>query len=631
MRRATRQEILGELLRWLADRPSVRPSEWARRNIVMPPSEQRGVGPLTWTGREFAIEPLDSIADPMISDVALCFGSQVGKTVIVMCGVAYIIANDPRGILWALPDITLARNFSKRRWMPLVEASKELKRHVPTGKKRHDWAALSQVLNGTEIDFIGSNSRSGMSSRPKAIVLLDEMDKFTIETAAGREAGAVELIEQRVKDQPSPKRIKTSTPSVVDGPGWVEFLKGDQRRYLVPCPHCAGSIFLAFIKGQSLLKSDPRDAHVTWDQDAKREDGSWDYDRVVRSAHWDCPHCRQPIMDHHKTGMVRGGAWVPTAEAPKTFRSYHLPSLYASSPGTVLGLLVQQYLTLQRSNEGTRGFINGALAEPYESQSDSDLRTEVVVTAPEGSIASRVVTLLTVDVQRSQPMLYWVAREWDADATGNSRRVGVGTCDSWAELDAVQKRHGVLDHHVMIDSGDGSKTEEIYTQCVQRGKILQARGSRSMHRGWIAAKGDRRGKRWKHEKTGELRPFTLSKQSFGGAQFDFYLLLFAGPDFLDMLAHLRRPHGTASVIWEVKADPDRDEIYWRHMDAKHRVKSGFNPRTGRSFSEWELRSPNRPDHWLDCEIEQLVLASLLKLYRWPGSVSSQKEEALLAK
>ena len=209
--------------------------------------------------------------------------------------------------------------------------------------------------------------------------------------------------------------------------------------------------------------------------------------------------------------------------------------------------------------------------------------------------------------------------------------MGVGTCDSWAELDAIQKRHGVLDHHVMIDSGDGSKTEEIYTQCVQRGKILQARGSRSMHRGWIAAKGDRRGKRWKHEKTGELRPFTLSKQTFGGAQFDFYLLLFAGPDFLDMLAHLRRPHGTASVIWEVKADPDRDEIYWRHMDAKHRVKSGFNPRTGRSFSEWELRSPNRPDHWLDCEIEQLVLASLLKLYRWPGSVSSQKEEASLAK
>lgn len=619
MRRATRQEIRDELLRWLADRPSVRPSEWARQNIVMPPSEQRGVGPLTWTGREFAIEPLDSIADPMISDVALCFGSQVGKTVIVMCGVAYIIANDPRGILWALPDITLARNFSKRRWMPLVEASKELKRHVPTGKKRHDWAALSQVLNGTEIDFIGSNSRSGMSSRPKAIVLLDEMDKFTLETASGKEAGAVELIEQRVKDQPSPKRIKTSTPSVVDGPGWVEFLKGDQRRYLVPCPHCSGSIFLCFVKGVSLLKPDPRDAHVTWDDAAKREDGSWNYDQVVRSAHWDCPHCRQPIMDYHKTAMVRGGAWVPTAEAPKTFRSYHLPSLYASSPGTVLGLLVQQYLTLQRSNEGTRGFINGALAEPFESQSVGDLRTETVVVAPPGSIAEKVVTLLTVDVQRSQPMLYWIAREWDAGGSGDSRRVGVGTCDAWSELEDVQRKFGVQPHHVIIDSGDGEKTEEIYTVCANHSTPVQRRGDRPMFVGWLAAKGDRRGKRWTDEKTKESRPFNLGPLPFKG-QAELFLFTFAGPDFQDALFQLRKgPERNNGVRWEVKADPARDDRYWQHIDAPIWVRGGFNRRTGRWVGEWELRSKHRPNHWNDCEIEQLAAASLFRLYRWPGS------------
>ncbi len=620
MRKQTQREIDGEFARWFAPRPTVKPSEWAAQNIVLPASEQRGVGPLTWAGREFAIEPLDAIANPMISDIALCFGSQIGKTVIVMCGNAYVIENDPRGILWALPDINLARNFSKRRWMPLVEACAPLARKIPTGKKRYDWAALSQVLNGTEIDFIGSNSRAGMSSRPKAIVVLDEMDKFTLETAAGKEAGAVELIEQRVKDQPSPKRIKTSTPSVVDGPGWVEFLKGDQRRYEVPCPHCGAGVFLAWIKGASLLKADARDAHIAWDKEAEGDGGVVDYDRIVRTAHCVCPHCQGKIEEHHKLGMVRKGRWMATALAPSSFRSYHLPSLYASSPGTTLGLLARQYVMLQRSNEGVRGFINGALAEPYESQSEGDIRTETVVPVTAGSIAERVVPILSVDVQRSQPMLYWIVREWDATGTGDSRRIGVGTCDSWEELEQVQSKYGVQSNHVILDTGDGERTEELYTVCANHGTKKPRNGGRPMHFGWMPSKGAPRGKRWDNQAKTEQRPFTLSKQDFGGSKFDFYLFLFAGPDYQDMLHQLGKgPERNNGVRFEVRADPARDERYWQHRDAKIWTKTGFNKRTGRFTGEWTLRSAHRPDHWNDCEIMQLAYASMLKLYRWPGS------------
>lgn len=607
------QQLWEAVQRWFVQPPNLRPSEWAEQNIILPASEERGQGPLSWLGREYAREIADDFADHTITDsVSLC-GSQAGKTVAIMAGVAYVVGCDPGGVLWVLPDLALARSFSSKRWMHLVEGTPELERLVPRGSARHDWTKLEQELGGSIINFCGSNSPSGLSSRPKRVVVLDEMDKFPKETRGG-EAGSINLAEQRVKDAALPKKIKTSTPSTMDGPGWVEFLKGDQRRYEVPCPGCGKGVFLAWSKEHTILPIDGRESWVKWDSEAKRTDGTWDYDRVFRSARCECPFCQFHIQDHHKTKIVRSGRWVPTfLNAPRNFRSRHLPSMYASSPSTMLGHMARTFLELKRSTEGILGFINGFLAEPSESENSRVERTEIILAGSDKPLAGDVRRILSVDVQ--QDCTYWIVREFDAAKTGHSRRVGVGQSATWEDLRQVQTRFEVGDSHVVLDSGDGNRTPEVYAECLRWGRLIPVTGKPPFHAGWCPAKGAPRESRWPDPKTKQPRIFTLSQAPLAHAKVHLPLFMFSGPSMLDILANIRNPENDAGIRWEVQEDKEQDATYWAHMDSK--VKRAWHQkRTGRTINEWMKRSATREDHWLDCEVQCLAYASMLGLFPW---------------
>lgn len=603
---------------WYRPRPTIRPADWAERNIILPASEERGRGPLTWRGREFCIDVVNDWASTDVNDIVCCFGSQIGKTVMLMSGLAYLIALDPRGVIWCMPNDTLARSFSGKRWMALVEATPALASMIPTGQDRFDWGKSEQELGGALINFVGAGSRINLSSRPKAVAICDETDKFPLELQG--EAGAVNLVEQRVKDSARPLRIKVSSPSTTDGPIWIEFLKGTQSRFEVPCPHCSSGIFLAWNKGATVLPMTGREAWAEWDKEAKRSDGSWDYDRVRSSAHWVCPHCQGHVHDHHKTAAVRAGKWVATnPNAPASFVSRHLPSLYACAPSTSLGALAQKFLELQRSLDGIQGFINGDLAEPWESQTDKTQRTEIILESGSDAtkpVADTVVTILSVDVQRSSPCFYWIAREFAGNGEGHSRRVGVGTCEEWEQIADIQLKYGVENHRVVIDSGDGVRTEEVYRECCRRGKLVQMRGKRPLMVGWRPAKGAPGDARWKDEKTGQARLWGNIAASLPHADFELRLFQFAGPAWKDALSNLRKgPDHSAGIRWEVLADPEHDQEYWRHLDAKTK-KSFHHARTGREVFEWSKRSKNRPDHWDDCEVQCLAFAASIRLVPW---------------
>jgi ribosomal protein S27AE len=607
--------------RWFADVPRIKPSQWAAENIILPASEGRGQGPLSWLGREYAMEVADDFADPSVTDSVSLFGSQAGKTVAIQSGVAYLVACDPCGILWVLPDIALARSFSSKRWMNLVRQTPELSRLIPTGADRFDFTKLEQELGGSIINFVGSNSPSGLSSRPKSVVVLDEMDKFPKETRGG-EAGAINLAEQRVKDSARPKKIKTSTPSTMDGPGWVEFLKGDQRRYEVPCPGCGKGVFLAWSKEHTTLAIDGREAWMSWDKEAKREDGTWDYDRVFKSARCECPFCGFHIQDHHKTKIVRAGKWVPTfTGAPTNFRSRHLPSIYASSPSTMFGAMAKTFLELKRSTEGILGFINGFLAEPSESENSRTERTEILVTAKDGPLAEKTQRIMSVDVQLRE--FFWVVREFDSSGTGHSRRVGVGRCETWEALREAQIGLGVADNRTVIDSGDGNRTEEVYSECSRTCKLMPRSAKKPLAVGWMPAKGMPRESRWQDPITKQPRIFNLSAAPLAHTQFELPLFVFSGPSVLDILARVRAfDKSDGGIRWEVMENHEHDSEYWHHMDSK--VKRAWHQkRTGRTISEWMKRSVGRADHWLDCEVQALAFAMLVRLFPWGRKIETK--------
>lgn len=595
--------VRGSIVRYIGPPSKESASDWACKNIVIPATESRGGGRASLHGREYMRDLIDWFRKPDISDLAACFGSQVGKTMGVMFGLASAVIGCT-SVLWVMPNREMVRKHSKNRWMPLIAGSDGTAHLIPSGKDQHSWTVFDQRIGASIVQFVGSHSAASLSSTPVGLVILDEVDKLARSTKRDGnviEADAVNLAEQRTKDFPNPKRIKTSTPTVPDGAIWQEFLKGDQRRYNVPCPNCEKKIVLAWSKMMTVLPLIGNESFVTWDSEAKRKDGIWDLGRVVNSARVECCFCGFHILDAHKTRMVRDGIWMPTnPHASTSFWSMHLPSMYAASPETNFGRLAEKFLTAKRSLMGPQGFINGELAEPFQNQHMATSRVEIISAAEAAPLADKVVVGLSADFQWVRPH-WWVARMFAKN--GDSRLVEFGPWETWEQLREIQIRLGVQDQDVVVDSAWG--TQEVYSSCSKFGKHRIVRDAKTglakmIWHGWTPCKGRDENAIFTGPK-GERRLFDVRVAPTGKASLP--LLEFNGPHIKDVLERLRKKQ--TAIRWEVNEKADAE--YWRHMDSEV-SRNVYDSRTRRMVRRWEPRSKDWPNHLRDCEIQHLARA-----------------------
>lgn len=610
--------IRSAILSWFRPVPTITASKWAEEHLVIPGPQTQRPGPLSFSGVEYARELVDFFSDPWLTDETAVWGSQSGKSNALMAGLGYIVANAPSGILWVGPSRDLVGSFSKNRWQPIVRSSPELAQLVPTGSKRHDYATFEQQLGGSVINFVGANSPGQLASRPARVVVLDETDKFPSNPKG--EADAADLADQRTKAMASAKRVKTSTPTTTDGLVWQHFLLGDQRRYQVPCPHCDKRIILAWSNAFQTLPVAGNEAWIAWDKEAKRADGSWDFDRVFTSARCECPHCGGHFTEGHKTRAVRAGVWVPAARCSANHRSHHLPSLYASGPETTLGALAVKFLREKSSLMGLQGFVNGALAEPWESQDKRSERTEIILRDAAPPLPGQPVRILTVDCQQTSPHFYLVARDWTDG--GHSRLVWAGTEETFDAIRDRQTALGVADNRTILDSG--YDTLNVYRECLRWGLAAQAgHGALPVHIGWAPAKGRDGAATWK-DKAKTPRIFGIGWGALTDPGRRLPLLEFSSDAALDVLATLRSGVTKANGIrWEIPADAGHEE-YWRQLDAKHR-RTRFTKATGKVVTEWVKRSHHYPDHYLDCEIMQVIAAMVHGKLVWKVDEQSPTE------
>jgi len=611
------QRIRHEILEWFRPIPTITASRWVEENIVIPAPQTQSPGPFSFAGREYLRELVDCFSDPFLTDETAVMGSQSAKTTGLMAGLGYIVANAPATCLWVAPSRDLVRSFSKTRWQPIVHATPALSALVPTGARRHDFAADEQQLGGSVLNFVGANSPGQLASRPVRVVILDETDKFPSNPKG--EADAANLADQRTKAMASPKRVKTSTPTASDGLVWQAFLNGDRRRYQVPCPHCGKRVILGWSKSFQTLPVIGIEAWMKWDDEAKRPDGTWDFERVRNSARCECPHCGGHIREDHKTRMVREGVWVPTAKSAPTYRSRHLPSLYASSPETSLGSMAVRFLQAKASMLGLQGFVNGDLAEPWESQDTRAERTEIILRDEAPPLPGAPVRIMTVDCQQTSPHFYVVVRDW-VDG-GNSRLVAALTTEQWEQLREIQTGNGVDDNRVVVDSGWDTLT--VYAECLRWGRAAPGGpGQRPVHVGWVPAKGRDGEATWKgKDKTPRIHGLAWAAMTDSMRRLP--LVEFAADPALDVLASLRsgteRSHG---IRWEVPETAAHDE-YWRQMDSKRKV-ARFTGRTGKVVHEWSKRSKHTPDHYLDCEVMQVIAAMIHRKLEWKAQKESHE-------
>lgn len=580
--------------------------EWLRFN------EPGNHGPFSVHNRRYIVKPLNSFKDRTRRHTTMVFGTQSGKTAALMAGTAWTIKNNPQRILWVHPDADSARVFSQTRWLAMIRASRAFDGFIPTGSERHKMSSLIQHLCGSIIGLVGSHSPSKLAGTPAGMVIMDELDKFN--KGIKNEAGAKKLAENRTKNTVQPKHVKTSTPTTEFGDIWVDFLEGDQQRYYVPCPGCRREIVLAWLPEFEVLPKLDNLAFVAWDREAKTGHGEWDWDRVNDSAHFVCPFCERHIIDADKPAMIEAGRWVATAECPADRESYHLPSMYAISTSTRVGVMVVKFLQDLASPDGVQDFVNSYLALPFRNQTLGGQRVEIRIDGDK-PLEGSTTRLMTVDCQLCAPFFWWAVMDWTAG--GDSRVIEIGKSDTDQELQEVQKRLGIADNCVAKDAGNFQT--DVIASCLQHGKevnpvcLVNGKMMRSdlpFWQGWIPMKGNER-RLWKDPKTQAKVPWTETpiKVERGTKAIGVMLLLFSRDDVMDTLDRLRDPQRSKVKTKMEFVNAICTDEFWSHMDAEHRaVKKGK--------MTWRPLHEKIANHWLACMRMQVALAIRKRLLRW---------------
>ena len=457
-----------EIARRAAPPPKQSVVEWAESNLTIGSTAHLN-GPYRTRETPYIREPLECFANDKIRRLALVWAAQSAKTTLILSGMAYRLDQNPAPALWVMPSAHLARSFSKSRWLPLIESSEALKRHKPDNGD--DLTVLEQKFrNGMSVYFVGSSSPSNLSSRSVALLALDEMDKFPAK--AGKEASPIQLSEARCVTFPNHLIICTSTPTFDDGAIWLEYMKGDQRRYFLPCQDCGEMQFLEW-------------ENVRWDESAKLEDGSWNMAKVADTTRYKCVKCGSLHDNSFKKTWLERGEWRPTDfSADTTRRSYQLSALY--SPWRPWPELAVKFLQDRETPGGLQDFYNRELALPWKPSgaliTTAMIRERVdaspkytIGKAPDGKLIGRV---MSVDVQQTE--MWWIVRELHED--GSSYLLDYGAAVGWDLIMSKFREHKCFKG--IVDSGFAAKTPAgVYDFVARSGGLFCAAKGRTVSQG----------------------------------------------------------------------------------------------------------------------------------------------------
>lgn len=222
----------------LALPPRLTVSQWSDDHRVI----AQGTGPEQGRWRTdrapFQREPMDVIGDPDVDVLVLMWSSQVGKTEVLINVASYFVAQQPAPQLFVLPTLQLAESFSRSRFGPTINATPALLERIGAHSSRDsDTTILEKTYPGGDIVFAGANSPTSLASRPRRVVIGDEIDKY--KANIGNDGDPIKQMFQRTQNFWDAKKILASTPTTQGLSAIAEwFQRSDQRHYEVPCHAC---------------------------------------------------------------------------------------------------------------------------------------------------------------------------------------------------------------------------------------------------------------------------------------------------------------------------------------------------------------------------------------------------------
>lgn len=415
----------------------------------------------------YMVEPMRAFTDPGIEEITVVSPSQVGKSELELNCINYIIDQDPGTILYVHPTKDDAREFSRLRLEPNLRATPKIRDRVKDVRQVGRTASstiLMKSFPGGMISMVGSNSASGLSSKPIRYLIGDELDRWAF--SAGRDGDPWELAKKRQTTFFNRKRVAVSTPTI-KGASQIEFLyfRGTQERWKTCCPHCGC---------YHEIKFDDIRFRATCHKVAGRP--SWD----VEVLGWRCPGCNGMTDEHTaKRQPSRWEAANPQAAVTNRARSFWLNGFI--SPWSSWTGICKQFCEAKDDPERLQVFRNTTLGELWEMRVAAADEREMMERAEEyppnadlpGEAGHTGPLLLTCGVDCQHTYLQYEIVGWGRAGESWGIKAGYiqgspGDEDAWRQLDSIISRpyrfangRGLRVALTFVDSGDGNYTNEI--------------------------------------------------------------------------------------------------------------------------------------------------------------------------
>ncbi len=347
-------------------RPRMLPDivDWLPANVNIRDNESDYQGPFSFDNCPDLKEIARSCVSPDIETTVIVGPTQSFKSTLLIGVAAYTIGVDPGPIGWVLGNEHVALAFSTKRIQPVIEGSPVLAALKPDDDDQYKNLELG--FKTCTVRLAGSNSPSNAATFSYKRVLGDEVDKYPAQL--GTESGTLDLLLLRTDQYTHHNHIFASSPTVPEGTIWRAALRGDCRRYHVICRHC-GKLFVQEF------------AQLRWDQKAKSRRGTWDFARVAKTAHMECPHCQGEIWENDRRDMLHAGQWIPDPVeaadlrrlekdliADPRRRSYFRSCFNVLHPNRTFAAIAQKHLTAGVDPSARQNFTNGQLGEVHEEK-----------------------------------------------------------------------------------------------------------------------------------------------------------------------------------------------------------------------------------------------------------------------
>ena len=576
--KTSRSSLKSEIAEVWQKPKEVQISQRCEEIIHLPKRVTHQDGPLSFDRLPFWRDPLDSLGDPLVEEVVIVSGAQLGKTTLCIAACCENLLGNQYPSLYVMPTSDMAKSLSQTRLQTIIESSEQLKKLKPW--KKHQYKAMEMQMRTSTISLVGANSPSNISSRPVGLLILDEVDKYPTHTK--NEAAAINLALERTKSYPLRKHIITSTPTIHEGTIWQFFLLGDQRKYYLPSPYA---------KNKYMVLPPLPEHEIIWNKSGTKID----INRSAKTARVVCPHTGELIRDSDKPDMLAAGRWQAENEEhcmPKR-RSYQISSIY--SPDITFEEVVAKYLAEKSMPNGTQNFWNSWAGMPYNVSDDIEEKP-----IPTGEYSKRhnwpeektLARVMIVDVQRDH---FWAVIRACIDR-GDGRRelvlIEETRLDAYEDIEALREELLVDPDLVFLDCGNDRNT--VLAQCAKFG--------------WTAMHGIATRQNFYHQEPGQDRirkawkpPAPEPAYNAGGAMVPVIAWSSqAGQDILDFL--IREP-GRWTTAHDVS---DEYKLQMRSHHKKVSTKKGV------AVEEWD-RIGKTPDHLWDCETMAAVVMDVLDL------------------